>query len=73
MALDHGEGKLLLMLDLSAALDTVNHEGLLHKLRHTFGIHGVVAPVVLGVPWFVMMVICLKCQLKLGNIRIYEK
>ena len=41
-AADIGKITLLEMLDLSAAFDTVNHQILLNRLRHSFGIRGTV-------------------------------
>ena len=39
-ALDSGSGVVLLMLDLSAAFDTINHRMLFHRLQHHYGITG---------------------------------
>ena len=41
-AADSGEVSLVGLLDLSAAFDTVDHEILLHRLRSSFGIGGVI-------------------------------
>ena len=37
-ALDNGKICILTLLDLSAAFDTIDHNILLHRLKHTFGI-----------------------------------
>jgi hypothetical protein len=39
---DRGNSAALVLLDLSAAFDTVDHEVLLQRLRGTFGIHDTV-------------------------------
>jgi len=46
LALDKGENVFLVLLDLSAAFDTVNHARLLTRLQNTFGIQG------MALQWF---------------------
>uniref|UniRef100_A0A8C6LI35 Reverse transcriptase domain-containing protein n=1 Tax=Nothobranchius furzeri TaxID=105023 RepID=A0A8C6LI35_NOTFU len=46
LATDSGNSVLLLLLDLTAAFDTIDHEVLLHRLHHYVGISG------LALEWF---------------------
>ena len=39
-SLDHNNVTVLLMLDLLAAFDTIDHRTLLHRLEHMFGTAG---------------------------------
>ena len=39
-AIDNGKVSILTLLDLSAAFDTIDHDILLHRLQHVFGIQG---------------------------------
>ena len=40
LAMDEGKLSVLVLLDLSAAFDTIDHGILLHRLQHVFGIQG---------------------------------
>ena len=39
MASDHGSASVLVLLDLSAAIDTINHHILLERLEPLLGLH----------------------------------
>ena len=40
--MDEGKLSVLVLLDLSAVFDTIDHDILLHRLQHVFGIQGTV-------------------------------
>ena len=40
--MDEGKLSVLVLFDLSAAFDTIDHDILLHCLQHVFGIQGIV-------------------------------
>ena len=40
MALDENKAAFPIMLDLSAAFDTIDYDVLIHRLQHDFGIKG---------------------------------
>ena len=42
LAMDEGKLSVLVLLDLSAAFDTIDHGILLHRLQHVFGFQGTV-------------------------------
>ena len=46
LAMDEGKLSVLVLLDLSAAFDTIDHDILLHRLQYVFDIQGTV------LPWF---------------------
>ena len=40
LAMDEGKLSVVVLLDLSAAFDTIDHDTLLHRLQHAFSIQG---------------------------------
>ena len=38
--MDEGKLSVLVLLDLPAAFDTIDHDVLLHRLQHVFGMQG---------------------------------
>ena len=51
-ALDQKRMTVLILLDLSAAFDTIDHEILLKRLKNRFGIHGVALEWLNFLPFF---------------------
>uniref|UniRef100_A0A8C6Q343 Reverse transcriptase domain-containing protein n=1 Tax=Nothobranchius furzeri TaxID=105023 RepID=A0A8C6Q343_NOTFU len=61
LATDSGNSVLLLLLDLTAAFDTIDHEVLLHRLHHYVGISG------LTLEWFISYLTNRKMCVRMGS------